>query len=110
MSLARELELDAVMDEALAVQPLAGPGGGEEVDDPLLDDSGPDASLDVLATPVLDDDRVDALQMEQMTEREAGGAGSDDPDLRPSSAQAPRSSSRTRWAMAKAPFAAGTPQ
>ena len=78
------------------MQPLSCPGGGQEVDDALLDDPRSDASLDVLATPVLDDDRVDALQVEQMAEREAGGAGTDDPDLRAGSAQARRSSSRTR--------------
>ena len=40
------------------------------------------ALLDVLAAPVLEDDRVDALEVEQVRERQPGRAGADDPDLR----------------------------
>jgi hypothetical protein len=38
--------------------------------------------LDVVAAAVLDDDRPDALEVEQMREEEARGPGADDPDLR----------------------------
>ena len=107
MALAGELELDAVVDEPLAVQPLSRPGGGQEVDDALLDHACADARLDVLAAPVLEDDRVDALQVEQMAEREAGGAGADDPDLRAArlKRRAPRRGRAGRWRMRRSPRA-----
>ena len=86
------------------------PGLDEEVDDRLLDHACADARLDVLAAPVFEDDGVDALAMEEVTERESRGPGADDPDLRPGGGHSFSSSSSTRWAIAKAPLAAGTPQ
>ena len=59
--LARELQLDAFVHEALARQPLPHARLGEEIDDALLEHAGADAGLDVLATPVLEDHRLDAL-------------------------------------------------
>ena len=49
-------------------------------------------------------------RLQQVAEREPGWAGADDAHLRARSTQAVPSSSRTRWAIANAPFAAGTPQ
>ena len=86
------------------------PDVDEEVDDRLLEDAGADACLDVLAAPVLQDHRVDALAVQEVSERESGRACTDDPYLGAGSAQAAPSSSSTRWAIANAPFAAGTPQ
>ena len=40
------------------------------------------AVLDVLAAAVLEHDRLDAGLLEQPAERQPGGAGADDPDLR----------------------------
>ena len=56
------------------------------------------------------DHRVDALEVQEVSERESGRACADDPYLRAGSAQMAPSSSSTRWAIANAPFAAGTPQ
>ena len=55
-----------VVDEPLALQPLADAGLDEQVDDRLLEDAGADARLDVLAAPVLEDDRLDALAVEEV--------------------------------------------
>ncbi len=111
VALARELELDPVVDEPLALQPLARAGLHEEVDDRLLDDPGTDARLDVLATPVFEDHRVDALELEEVAERESGRTCADDAHLRARfGSAASLLSSRTRWAIANAPLAAGTPQ
>jgi hypothetical protein len=110
MALPGELELDAVVDETLPLQPVACTGVDEEVDDALLQHAGTDARLDVLAAAVFQDDRVDALAVQQVAEREPGRACTDDADLRSDAAQAAPSSSSTRCAIAKAPFAAGTPQ
>ena len=110
VALARELELDPVVDEALALQPLARTCLHEEVDDRLLDDPGTGARLDVLAAPAFEDHGVDALEGEEKAERESRGPGADDAHLRAPGTQALAPSSRTRWAIANAPLAAGTPQ
>ena len=107
---ARELELDAVVDEPLALQPFARADLDDEVDVVLLDHARADARLDVLATPIFEDDGVDALPIENVPERETRWSGADDPDLRPGGRHSFLSSSSTRWAIAKAPLAAGTPQ
>jgi hypothetical protein len=104
MALAVELELDPVVDEPFAVEPLGDTGLREQLHRALLEDAGADPVLDVLAASVLQHDRLDPLDLEQAREREPGRAGSDDPDLRP------HPSSSTRCATAKAPLAAGTPQ
>jgi hypothetical protein len=62
------------------------------------------------AAAALEDHRVDALAVQEVSEREPGWARADDPYLGASSAQVAPSSSSTRWAIANAPFAAGTPQ
>ena len=84
--------------------PLADAGVAQEVDRPLLQDARADPPLDVVAAAALQDDRLDALAGEKLGERQAGGAGADDADLRP------HRSSSTRWAIANAELAAGTPQ
>jgi hypothetical protein len=48
--------------------------------------------------------------VQEVSERESGRARADDPYSSAGSAQMAPSSSSTRWAIANAPFAAGTPQ
>ena len=98
------------MDEALALETLSSAGRDQQVDDALLDHARTNASLDVLATAVFEDHRVDALEVQEMAEHEPGRPGADDAYLRARAAQPFEVSSNTRWAMAKAPLAAGTPQ
>ena len=105
MALAVELELDPVVDDPLALQPLADAGRDEQVDRALLEHPGADPLLDVLAAAALEHDRLDPRLLEQAAERQAGRAGADDPDL-----GAHQPSSSTRWAIANAELAAGTPQ
>ena len=105
MALPGELELDAVVDDPLALHPLPHARLDEQVGCALLEHARADAVLDVLAAAVLEHDRLDALALEQPGEHQAGGAGADDADLRPHV-----SSASTRWAIANAPLAAGTPQ
>src|SRR5207247_2438658 len=68
VALAVELQLDAVMDDALAPQPLAGPGGGEHVDGALLEDAGADPMLHVVAAAILEHDGLDALGAQDLGE------------------------------------------
>jgi hypothetical protein len=79
--LPRELELDPVVDEPFALEPLPHPDLAQEIDGALLEDAGANALLDVLAAPVLEDDGIDPLQMEEVRQHEPGGTGTDDPDL-----------------------------
>ena len=81
VALARELQLDAVVDEALALEALSGARLDQEVDDALLEHARAHA-FDVLAAPVFEDHRVDALEVQEVAEREPRRAGADDAHLR----------------------------
>jgi len=70
------------VDDALALHPLADPGLDEQLGRALFEHAGADTVLDVLAAAVLQDDRLDSLELEQARERQPGRAGADDPDLR----------------------------
>ncbi len=80
----------------------------QQIDRPLLEHPRPDPMLAVLATARLEDHRVDALQLQELRQHQAGRACADDADLRAGHSSTGESS--TRCATAKAPFAAGTPQ
>ena len=104
-----EAQLEAVVDEALAVQALGQAGLVEQVDRPLLEHSGAHARLDVVAAAGLEYHRLDALAVEQVRQQQPGRTGPHDPDLglhHPSLSV----SAITRWATAKAVLAAGTPE
>jgi hypothetical protein len=105
--LTRELQLDAVVGEALTPEALSGARLDQEVDDSLLDHACTNTRFDVLAAPVLEDHRVDALQMEQVAERESRWARADDP---PACAWLPVAFSSRRVGRSRRPLAAGTPQ
>ena len=99
MPLAVELELNPVVDGTLALHSLTDACLDEQVGDTLFEHARADACLDVVAAAVLEHDRVDPLQVEEVREHEARRAGPDDADLR-----AHQPSSRTRWAIANAEF------
>ena len=82
VALAAELEVDAPVDDPLAVEPLADACVAEQVDRALLEHARADAVLDVLAAAVLEHDRLDPRPLQQPPERQSGGAGADDADLR----------------------------
>src|SRR6185436_2393403 len=83
VALAVEAQLDAVVDEALAVEPVGEPGVVEELDGALLEDARADAVLDVLAAARLEHDRVDSLEVEEVRKQQPGRLGPDDSDLCP---------------------------
>ena len=76
----------------------------------MLEHPGPYPLLDVVAAATLEHDRLDALAVQELREREACRAGADDADLRPHQVGSDSASSSTCWAIANARFAAGTPQ
>ena len=62
---ARVLQVDAVVGEALALQPVTDAGVDQRLHRVLLKDARADAGLDVVPRPVLQHDRVDALELEE---------------------------------------------
>jgi hypothetical protein len=102
-----ELDPDTRVYLAFAAHPVADARLDQQFGRSLLEHAGPDPRFDVLAAAVLDHDRLDALQVKEMGERQTGRAGADDPDLRPG--HSTPSSASTCCAIAKAEFAAGTP-
>ncbi len=85
MPLAVELKVDAVVDDPFAIHPLADAGFAQQLDRSLLEHAGADPVLDVLATPVLEDDALDARDLEQPRERQPCRPRPDDADLCPQS-------------------------
>jgi len=70
-----------VVDHAFAVQPVGQPDLGEQVDGAVFEHAGPDPPLDVRPAVVLQHDRVDAGEVQQVGEDESGRSGADDADL-----------------------------
>src|SRR5438034_607744 len=81
VALTGELDLDPVVNEPFPSEPLANADLVQQVDRSLLEHTGPDPVLNVLAAAVFEHDRVDALQMQKLRQHESGGTGTDDPDL-----------------------------
>jgi hypothetical protein len=77
-----------VVHESLALEPLTDAHLDQQVDGALLEHAGAHPVLDVLARAVLEHDGLDALELEQLPEHQAGGPGPDDP--RPACASLPR--------------------
>ena len=81
MALAVELELDPVVDDALAQHALPHSRLDEQIRRALLEHAGANPVLDVVAATVLEDDRLDAFALEQARQRQPGRSGADDRHL-----------------------------
>jgi hypothetical protein len=81
MVLAVEAEADAVMREALLVEPVGQPDLAEQLHRRVLTHARAHTALDVVTAPGLQDYRVDAVQPEQMGQQQAGWACSHDGHL-----------------------------
>ena len=68
--------------QPLLVHPLADTGLAQRLGCAVLQDAGPNSVFDVGAVAALEHDRLDALQMQQVREQQARGAGADDSYLR----------------------------
>ena len=76
-----ERQVDAVVAQALAREAPADANLAHEVHRALLEHAGTHALDDVLLAAILEDDRIDAAQMQQLPEHQAGGSGADNADL-----------------------------
>ena len=74
-------EVDAIVHEALAIQPLAHVERSQQVDGVLLEQAGSNPALEIVARTVLDDHRLDARALQQQCERQPGRPGADDANL-----------------------------
>src|SRR5262245_19390996 len=79
---AAEGEIDAVVEHAFVLHAIADARFDEQVARPLLDQSGTDATLDIVAATVLQDHTVHARTVEQMRAQQPGRPGTDNTDLR----------------------------
>ena len=81
MPRAAEGEVDAVVPHPLAREPPADADLAHQVHRSLLEHARAHALDHVLPAAVLEDDGVDALEMQQLPEHQSGGAGADDAHL-----------------------------
>ena len=82
MADAVDANLHAFVHEAVLVHARADARLVEQIDRDLLDDAGADAVEHVFAGLPLQNDVIDAVLVEELTEQEPRRAGSDDGDLR----------------------------
>ena len=82
MAPAVERQLDAVVDQPLAIEPLADADLVQQIDGALLEQAGADAGAQVLGRAPLEHDAIDAGQPQQPGEQQPGRPAADDPDLR----------------------------
>ena len=89
---ALEQDVEAVVDQTLACQPIPHTGAAQQVHHPLFEDARAHAGQHVAGAAAFDDDRVDAGAMEKLPEQEAGRAGPHDGNLDARGLQRPPSS------------------
>ena len=75
-------DLDAVVLQPFALEPLRHARFAQDRDSALLDDTGAHASEHVVAAAPFEDDAVDAGTLEQLREQQARRPRADDADLR----------------------------
>ena len=90
VDVAVDADIDSPMRQAFALHARADTRLNQQVRRPMLHQPGADAVIDVLFAAVLDDDGLDALQVQEPRQHQAGGARSDDADLRTHELFSPR--------------------
>ena len=117
MALAVEAQGDAVVSVAVAQDPVGDVRVGEQADAVGLEDAGAHGVLDLVSGPVVHVHGVDAGAVEQVRQHQARRSRADDPHpgtrhvgVRHGRPGGSSSSAKASRAIAKAWFAAGTPQ
>ena len=83
MPCAGEGDIQPLVAQAFAIQPIADARVAQEIDRALLEHPGAHALDDVILAAILEDDRIDAGEVQQVAQQQARGAGADDCDLCP---------------------------
>jgi hypothetical protein len=78
---AAKTQLDAVVDEPFALEPVADSRIDQQVDRALFEHAGPDAFFRVAAAMALDHRRGYAGAVQQVRQQQSGRTGPDDGDL-----------------------------
>ncbi len=76
-----EAEPYSFMPQSFPLQARANAGINHQVDRALFQHTGPNAIFDVLAAAALQNNRLDAVQVQQMGKHQAGRSGPDNADL-----------------------------
>ena len=76
-----EAQLDSMMCETLPLHPSANSHFVEEIDCALLQYASSNAFLNILPTPIFNDQGLNALQMKKLGKYQSRGTGTDDSDL-----------------------------
>jgi hypothetical protein len=82
MTVSVEADFDAVMNQSFALHAISNVHLRQQVDRTLLQHTGADSLFTVLPASGVNDDGVDALQMEQLRQHKSCGPGSHNPNLR----------------------------
>jgi hypothetical protein len=81
MAAAVESELDAVVNQAFALEAGTEARHIEEIDRTLFQHAGSHAAFDIVATAILDNDGFDPIAVKQVRQQQPGRTGSDDANL-----------------------------
>ena len=79
--LRKNIDVDAVVEQAFALNARADAALDQEVDSSVLQDSRANAFDDVVLGAILDNDGVDSRQMQQVAQHQSGRAGPDNSHL-----------------------------
>ena len=94
MKRAAEGKREAVMNQALLIQPLADAGLVQEIDHALFEHAGTDARQHIVGAAPFEDDVVDAGARQELPEQQSRGPRTDDGDLRPHCSSLPPAKQR----------------
>ena len=83
MALAGERHVNPLVPQTFPCEAIADADLTHQIDSALLEHARADALDHVLLTAVLDDERMDPLQVEKVAEHQSGRTGADDADLCP---------------------------
>ena len=78
-----EADVEAVMPQTGPSEPCTDAHRVQQVHCALLENAGPHSIDHVVTAAVLDDDRIDAIEVKEMTQQQPGRTGANDSDLRP---------------------------
>jgi hypothetical protein len=77
MSAAAEAQFDPVMEKSFSLEPFSDTCFNKQINCALFEQASPYAFFAILAAARLDDDRLDAVQMQEVRKDQTSGSGAD---------------------------------